>query len=100
MVADFQMADQEQQTFLKEIEKEMPLTSLVYGFRRGWRYSVQTSKFEISHLESCEKLSFMVMVADFQMADFARLKVLDLNFQMGDTSFESPWKTESNNDIS
>ena len=34
MVADFQIANQEQKTFLKEIKKEIPLTPL-YEFLHG-----------------------------------------------------------------
>ena len=35
MVADFQIANQEQKTFLKEIKKEIPLTPLLYEFLHG-----------------------------------------------------------------
>ena len=35
IVADFQIADQEQKTFLTEIKKEMPLTTFFYGFLHG-----------------------------------------------------------------
>ena len=55
IVADFQIADQKQKTFLKEITKEIPL-----------RIST-------------------------------RLRILDPNIQTGDIAFENPWKTESSN---
>ena len=43
MVADFQIANQEQKTFLQEIKKEIPLTHL-YEFLHDWEYSIQISK--------------------------------------------------------
>ena len=98
----------------------MPLTQLFYGFLHGWRYSIQTSKWKIPLLKAREKLRFTVIVADFKLPTksrkrfwkklkrnasdatllriSARLKILDSNLQMEDTSCESPWKTESNND--
>ena len=42
MVADFQIANQEQKTFLKEIKKKFLL--LLYEFLHGWEYSIQISK--------------------------------------------------------
>ena len=44
MVADFQVANQEQKTFLKEIKNEIPLAPFLYEFLHGWEYSIQISK--------------------------------------------------------
>ena len=53
MVADFQIANQEQKTFLNEIKKEIPLTPLLYEFLHGWEYSIQIS----IHIEMCRRVA-------------------------------------------
>ena len=61
MVADFQIANREQKTFLKEI----PLTPLLYEFLHGREYSIQISKREMSHLKTHEKPSLVIILAEF-----------------------------------
>ena len=63
MVADFQIANQEQKTFLKEIKKKFLL--LLYEFLHGWEYSIQISKREMSHLKTHEKPSLVIILAEF-----------------------------------
>ena len=65
MVADFQIANQEQKIFLKEIKKEIPLTPLLYEFLHGCEYSIQISKRGMSHLKTHEKPSLVIILAEF-----------------------------------
>ena len=63
MVVDFQIANQEQKTFLKE-KKEIPLMPL-YEFLHGWEYSIQVSKRKVSNLKTHEKPSLAIILAEF-----------------------------------
>ena len=65
MVTDFQIVNEEQKTFLKEIKKEILLTPLLYKFLRGWEYSIQVSKKEMSHLKTHEKPIFHFFLKTF-----------------------------------